>query len=75
MLTQEARLRGAQAAKDAPRLNPMERAKANPKNKRLAIYAYCWDCQGGDADPGVRERIRECSRVQCPLYAHRPHQA
>lgn len=58
-----------------PRLDPVAKAKANPKSRRLAIAAKCWDCQGGDADPGVIRRIRECGVTRCPLHHVRPYQA
>lgn len=32
------------------RLNPVEKAKANPKSKTLAIKAFCWECCGGDKE-------------------------
>lgn len=54
--------------------NPIERAERNPTNKRLAIAAKCWDCQGRDADPHSRWRIGNCTAPDCPLYPHRPSQ-
>mgnify|MGYP003380683406 CR=1 FL=1 len=54
--------------------NPIERAQRNPTNKRLAIAAMCWDCQGRDADPHSRWRIGNCTSPDCPLYSHRPSQ-
>lgn len=57
------------------RLNPFERAKADPKSLRKAINAKCWDCEGGDADPHVVWRIGNClCEATCPLYAQRPYQ-
>lgn len=55
--------------------NPAERALHNPTNKRLAIAAKCWDCEGRDADPHVRWRIGNCTITDCPLHSHRPHQS
>jgi hypothetical protein len=57
-----------------PRKDPLERAKANPRSKKLAIYATCFDCQGGSSDSGVVKRIRECAITRCPLLSHRPYQ-
>lgn len=56
------------------RLDPIERAKRNPQSRALAINAKCWDCQGGDADPGIRARIRACPITRCALHAFRPYQ-
>lgn len=53
--------------------NPIERAQHNPTNQRLAIAAYCWECQGRDADPHSRWRIGNCTAPECPLYPHRPN--
>ena len=55
-----------------PRLNPLERAAANPTSRSLAISAKCFDCSGGDADPGWRWRIGNCS-VACPLVPVWPY--
>jgi hypothetical protein len=59
-------------AKPAPKRNPLEQAAANPRSRKVAIKAKCWDCQGGDGDPGVFRRIRECPSSGCPLWPHRP---
>jgi hypothetical protein len=72
------RAHAAQAAKRAAgelvRLDPIARAAANPTSLRAAITAKCWDCMGGDADPGTRQRIRECECPRCPLHHVRPYQ-
>jgi len=60
--------------KPGPRRTPGEKAAANPRSLRLAITAKCWDCVGGDADPGARIRIRECSVLACSLRPVRPYQ-
>lgn len=54
--------------------DPVEIARANPTSLRAAINGKCWECQGGDADPGPRRRIRECEIPSCPLYPVRPYQ-
>ena len=55
-------------------LSPMEKLAERPTPMR-AIAAKCWDCQGQDADPGLRWRIGNCEVGEaCPLYHFRPHQ-
>lgn len=56
------------------RLDPIEKARQNPKSLRKAINGKCWDCQGGNADPGTRARIRDCTAT-CTLNPVRPYQA
>lgn len=51
-------------------LDPMEKAKQNPKSKVLAIRAYCWDCVGGN-----RAEVTLCPLNTCPLWPHRPWQS
>ena len=59
-----------------PRLNPIEKAKANPKSLRAAITAKCFECMGGGEDTGTRKLIRACtSHATCPLHPVRPYQA
>lgn len=53
---------------------PIEKATENPSSLRLAINAKCYDCQGQDADPGVKKRIAFCECVDCPLHPVRPYQ-
>lgn len=50
-------------------LDPMEKAKQNPKSKVLAIRAYCYDCVGG-----VKAEVTACPSTSCPLWLHRPWQ-
>lgn len=56
------------------RLDPISKARRNPSSLRLAINAKCWDCQGGMADPGIRERIGACPIKACSLHPVRPYQ-
>lgn len=42
-------------------LNPGDRAKANPNSVK-------------DADPGVRQRVRDCFIPSCALWPHHPWQ-
>ena len=51
----------------AERLNPIEKAKANPTSRRYAINGKCWDCCSGQ-----REEIRNCT-VDCTLRPFRPY--
>jgi hypothetical protein len=67
-------LEKARLAPRGPRLDPMARAATNPTSLRLAINGKCWDCQGGNADPGVNQRIRDCtSEKTCSLWPVRPY--
>jgi hypothetical protein len=55
-------------------LDPLQRSALKPRSLRLAVTAKCFDCQGGQADPGIRLRIKDCPISACPLYALRPYQ-
>jgi hypothetical protein len=50
------------------RLNPVERAQANPKSKALAIKAHCYVCSGESAN-----EAKLCTVQKCPLYLHNPY--
>jgi hypothetical protein len=55
------------------RKTPLEQFQANPRSRKLAIKAKCWDCMGGASEPGVYRRIRECPQERtCPLWKFRP---
>ena len=43
-----------------------------PHEEALAIRAKCWDCEGGDADPGWKRRVRDCVVSGCSLWHVRP---
>lgn len=62
------------AAGLSTRLDPIEKARRNPKSLRLAINAKCFDCEGGNADPCVQWRIGNCDIERCPLHPVRPYQ-
>lgn len=51
-------------------LDPIEKAKQNPKSKVLAIRAYCFDCCGG-----VKAEVTLCPSNNCALWLHRPWQS
>jgi len=55
------------------RLDPIERARRNPTSRALAIRAYCYTCNGENADPHWRWRIGNCEIPDCPLYRFRPY--
>lgn len=57
-----------------PNLSPVEYARAHPRSFRAAIRAYCWTCEGADADPCVNWRIGNCEITDCPLWNFRPYQ-
>ena len=50
-------------------LDPIQKAKANPKSLRSAINAKCFDC-------GCFQRVEvtKCQAKDCPLHALRPWQ-
>ena len=52
-------------------LNPIERAKQNPKSRVFAIKAQCFDCMG--QEPGWRNAVRGCPSENCPLFGLRPY--
>lgn len=56
------------------RLDPLEKARKNPKSLRAAVNAKCWECVGAGWDPGPRRAIRECTITKCPLWPVRPYQ-
>ena len=53
------------------RLNPIEKARQNPKSKSLAIRAMCYHCVGGEQ---AVQTIRHCTSTTCPLHPVRPYQ-
>lgn len=57
----------------AERLDPMQKAKANPASKTFAIRAMCWDCVGGDGTPGWQNEIKLCPVAKCALHHVRPY--
>ena len=57
------------------RLNPIEKAKANPTSLRAAVNGKCWECVGAGEDPRPRHSIRDCIHKSCPLHPVRPYQS
>ena len=50
-------------------LDPIEKAKQNPKSLRSAINAKCFDCCCFH-----KPEVKYCTAVNCPLYILRPWQ-
>jgi len=50
-------------------LDPIERAKKNPKSLRLAINVYCYDCCCEQ-----KKEVRLCPAGDCSLHHLRPWQ-
>jgi len=51
-------------------VDPMEKAKKNPRSLRAAINAKCFDCCCFQ-----RSEVKLCTAVDCPLYNLRPWQS
>ncbi len=51
-------------------LNPMEKAKQNPKSRRFAINAFCWECCCEQ-----KLEVKLCEAGECPLHHLRPWQS
>ena len=54
--------------------NPLEKLSDKPTSLRMAVSAKCFQCEGEDADPGVKRRIGTCQITGCALWAVRPYQ-
>ena len=83
-LTPEGKARGRAKSNDVRRARknaglsayrtPLEVARDKPTSKRDAIYAKCYECQGGEgADPGWQWAIGNCEVTDCPLHPHRSY--
>ncbi len=57
--------------------NLVIKANKNPKSKKLAVDAMCFQCHGGTEtempDAGWRDQIRTCTSPKCAMYRHRPY--
>jgi hypothetical protein len=72
---QEKRREMRDAGIQIERLDPIQKARKNPKSLRSAINGKCWDCVGAGFDPHPRLVIAECSCGKyCTLYPVRPYQ-
>lgn len=57
------------------RLDPLEKARRNPRSLAAAVRGKCFDCVGGhNADHGHVRAVRECPAITCPLHPVRPWQ-
>jgi len=56
------------------RLSPYAKALANPKSLRKCITGFCYECMGGDGEPGARNHVKNCTAPKCPLWHVRPWQ-
>lgn len=54
--------------------SPTQKAHAAPKSLRKAVTAFCYECVGGDGEPGARNHVRNCTAPNCALFAVRPWQ-
>lgn len=54
--------------------SPLNKALADPKSLRKAVTAFCYECVGGDGEPGARIHVRNCTTRNCPLFRVRPWQ-
>ncbi len=52
------------------KMDPIEKAAANPKSLRAAINAKCFDCSCRQ-----RREVTLCTVNSCPLFKIRPWQA
>lgn len=62
------------AGEEIERLDPIQRAHANPSSLRKAINGKCWDCVGAGHDPNPRKAIGRCPMSDCTLWNVRPYQ-
>ena len=65
----EKRLEMKAAGIEMVRLDPIEKAKKNPRSLRAAINGKCWECSNEQ-----RNEIKLCPMTDCPLYPVRPYQ-
>lgn len=56
-------------AGEVVRLDPLQKAAANPTSLRLAVNAKCFDCNGQE---NWRNRTKYCHITDCPLWNIRP---
>ena len=63
-----------EAGEAVERIDPIEKARRNPKSLRRAVTAMCVRCfGGGEGAPVPRRDIRDCTAPACPLYLLRPY--
>ena len=58
--------------------NLIKKALADPKSRKKAMDAKCFECYGGTArelpDPGYKDLIGTCPATDCPIWQFRPYQ-
>lgn len=47
---------------------------ASQKGLAHSVKAICFECVGGNADPGPKLRVRDCAITACHLHGVRPWQ-
>lgn len=67
-------LKSKREAGELERMNPLEKARANPTSWVAAVRAKRWQCQGEDADPNWQWRVGNCEIPDCGTFLHRPYQ-
>ena len=72
--TEADRCKGIEAAKNAERVDPIEKARLHPTSIRKAVTAKCFDCVRAGWDSNPRRLVRECTITDCPLWPVRPWQ-
>lgn len=45
------------------------------KSLKREVESICFECVGGDSDPGPKLRVRDCRCRDCPLHPVRPWQS
>lgn len=61
--------------------SPIDRARANPSSRALAVRACCYDCMGGqpvgrpNPNGNVKKHVGECATIRCALWDARPWKA
>jgi hypothetical protein len=63
------KMRQARLAKNSVPLDPIEKAIQNPRSRRYAINAKCYDCCCNQ-----KNEVKYCPINDCPLWNFRPWQ-
>lgn len=61
----------AKSENPTARASPVVRAILQPRPSSM-VRSNCWTCVGGDADPGGRARVRDCTVWRCAFWKTRP---
>ena len=64
----------ARVAQGLPALRSLAEKFADKPTFKAAISAMCEQCMGGARQPGVRDGVRNCTDMACPLRMYRPYQ-